>query len=195
MSYDFYLRSERNCNNNSTVKYLKNFKKIILICIANGWLDRGPFVKYKPQVKEVKRDYLTTDELDNMATKRLVSDRVAQVRDIFVFSCYTGLAYADVKKLKRSEIVTGIDGQKWICTCRQKNGYGLQNSTGLRKTIWATTMIRVTILAGRQLRGSNNVSIVFHFRLVSNQKRQAGDRNQVFKVIDALIRDYKASNK
>ncbi|MBS1525849.1 MAG: site-specific integrase [Bacteroidetes bacterium] len=120
MSYDFYLRSERNCNNNSTVKYLKNFKKIILICISNGWLDKDPFAKYKPKVKEVKRDYLNTEELETMANKQLVSDRVSQVRDIFLFSCYTGLAYADVKKLKRSEIVPGIDGQKWIYTSRQK---------------------------------------------------------------------------
>jgi site-specific recombinase XerD len=120
MSYDFYLRSERNCNNNSTVKYLKNFKKIILICISNGWLDKDPFAKYKPKVKEVKRDFLNTEELETMANKQLVSDRVSQVRDIFLFSCYTGLAYADVKKLKRSEIVPGIDGQKWIYTSRQK---------------------------------------------------------------------------
>ncbi|MGF7075830.1 site-specific integrase [Mucilaginibacter sp. 3215] len=120
MAYDFYLRSERGCNNNSTVKYLKNFKKIILICIANGWLDKDPFVKYKPKVKEVKRDFLNAEELEVMANKKLVSDRVSQVRDIFLFSCYTGLAYADVKKLKRAEIVTGIDGQKWVYTNRQK---------------------------------------------------------------------------
>ncbi|MEO3403236.1 site-specific integrase [Mucilaginibacter sp. CAU 1740] len=120
MAYDFYLRSERSCNNNSTVKYLKNFKKIILICIANGWLEKDPFVKYKPKVKEVKRDFLNAEELEIMANKKLVSDRVSQVRDIFLFSCYTGLAYADVKKLKRSEIVTGIDGQKWVYTSRQK---------------------------------------------------------------------------
>ncbi|WEA01864.1 site-specific integrase [Mucilaginibacter sp. SJ] len=120
MAYDFYLRSERSCSNNSTVKYLKNFKKIILICIANGWLDKDPFVKYKPKVKEVKRDFLNAEELEVMANKKLVSDRVSQVRDIFLFSCYTGLAYADVKKLKRTEIVTGIDGQKWVYTSRQK---------------------------------------------------------------------------
>jgi site-specific recombinase XerD len=120
MSYDFYLRSERNCNNNSTVKYLKNFKKIILICMANGWLDKDPFIKYKPKVKEVKRDYLNAEELALMASKKLVSDRVRQERDIFLFSCCTGLAYADVKKLKRSELVTGLDGQQWIYTSSQK---------------------------------------------------------------------------
>ena len=79
-----------------------------------------PFVKYKPKVKEVKRDFLNAEELEVMANKKLVSDRVSQVRDIFLFSCYTGLAYADVKKLKRAEIVTGIDGQKWVYTNRQK---------------------------------------------------------------------------
>jgi hypothetical protein len=120
MSYDFYLRTERNCNNNSTVKYLKNFKKIILICIANGWLDKDPFVKYKPKVKQVKRDFLNTDELAAMAAKKLASSRTGQVRDIFLFCCYTGLAYADVKKLKRTEIVVGVDGGKWIATSRKK---------------------------------------------------------------------------
>ncbi|MDR3697721.1 site-specific integrase [Mucilaginibacter sp.] len=119
-AYDFYLRSERNCSNNSAIKYLKNFKKIILICIANGWLDKDPFIKYKYKVKEVKRDFLNADELEIMANKKFVSERVATVRNIFLFSCYTGLAYADVKKLKRSEIVTGIDGQKWVHTSRQK---------------------------------------------------------------------------
>jgi len=119
-SYDFYLRSERHCNNNSTVKYLKNFKKIILICIANGWLDKDPFVKYKPKVKEVIRQFLTSEELEIITHKKLLSSRLAQVRDIFLFSCYTGLAYADVKKLKRSEVVPGINGQKWILTSRQK---------------------------------------------------------------------------
>ncbi|MFI5137162.1 MAG: site-specific integrase [Sphingobacteriales bacterium] len=120
MSYDFYLRSERNCANNSTVKYLKNFKKIILICLANGWLDKDPFIKYKPKVKEVTRDYLTIEELELMINKQFVSNRIVQVRDIFVFCCYTGLAYADVKKLKRNEITIGLDGQKWIFTSRQK---------------------------------------------------------------------------
>jgi site-specific recombinase XerD len=120
MSYDFYLRTERNCNNNSTVKYLKNFKKIILICIANGWLDKDPFAKYKPKVKQVKRDFLNTDELAAMAAKKLASSRTGQVRDIFLFCCYTGLAYADVKKLKRTEIVVGVDGGKWIATSRKK---------------------------------------------------------------------------
>jgi site-specific recombinase XerD len=120
MSYDFYLRSERKCANNSTVKYMKNFKKIILMCIDNGWLDKDPFIKYKPKVKIVARHYLTKEELETMAVKTYSSLRIEQVKDIFIFCCYTGLAYIDVKQLKRSEIIKGIDGQQWIFTTRQK---------------------------------------------------------------------------
>ena len=120
MSYDFYLRSERKCANNSTVKYMKNFKKIILMCIDNGWLDKDPFIKYKPKVKIVARDYLTKEELETMSLKTYSSLRIEQVKDIFIFCCYTGLAYIDVKQLKRSEIIKGIDGQQWIFTTRQK---------------------------------------------------------------------------
>jgi integrase len=70
--------------------------------------------------KEVVREILTLDEMSAMAVKEFVSERVGQVRDIFLLCCYTGLAYADVKKLKRSEIVKGVDGDQWIYTARQK---------------------------------------------------------------------------
>ncbi|RYU91356.1 site-specific integrase [Mucilaginibacter terrigena] len=119
-SLEFYLRTVRHCNNNSAVKYIKNLKKIIHICVANNWLVRSPFINYKTKIKEVIRDFLSSDELDSISEKRFVSERLNQVRDVFLFSCYTGLAYADVNKLKRSEISTGIDSQKWIFTTRQK---------------------------------------------------------------------------
>lgn len=119
-AYDFYLRSEKDCCNNTAVKYLKNFKKIILLCISSGWLDKDPFMAYKVRLTEVIPAYLTREELEVIAVKRFVSERVGQVRDIFLFSCYTGLAYADVKKLKRTEITKGVDGRNWIFTSRKK---------------------------------------------------------------------------
>jgi site-specific recombinase XerD len=119
-SLEFYLRTVRHCNNNSAVKYIKNLKKIVHICVANNWLVRSPFINYKTKIKEVVRDFLSSEELDWISEKCFASDRLTQVRDVFQFSCYTGLAYADVNKLKRSEISTGIDNQKWIITTRQK---------------------------------------------------------------------------
>jgi site-specific recombinase XerD len=117
---EFYLRTVRHCNNNSAVKYIKNLKKIIHICVANNWLVRNPFINYKTKIKEVIRDFLSSEELELIGEKEFKSERLNQVRDVFLFSCYTGLAYADVNKLKRSEISTGIDNQKWIFTTRQK---------------------------------------------------------------------------
>ena len=118
--YEFYLRTERKCANNTAVKYIKNFHKIINICLANGWLTKDPFANYKAKVKEVIREFLTEQEIQSLMEKEFVSERLELVRDIFVFSCFTGLAYIDVKQLTQDNIVLGIDGDKWINKNRQK---------------------------------------------------------------------------
>jgi site-specific recombinase XerD len=118
--YEFWLRSVRNCDHNTTMKYLANFKKIVTRCVRNGWLLRDPFMGFSMAKKEVEREALSPEELQTLKNKAFSIARLGQVRDIFLFSCYTGLAYADVQKLKRSEITSGIDGEKWIFTPRQK---------------------------------------------------------------------------
>lgn len=110
--YEFWLMTDRKCDHNTTVKYLSNFKKIVNICIKNGWLDRDPFFGYKMTKREIERPFLTEEELNKLSTKTFLIDRVRHVRDIFIFCCYTGLAYVDVLQLTRSEIATGIDGEK-----------------------------------------------------------------------------------
>jgi site-specific recombinase XerD len=119
-NYEFYLRSEKKCANNSAVKYIKNFKKIIRICLASGWLDNDPFINYKTKVKQVDRVFLNQEEIQAISEKVFDTDRLNQVRDIFLFCCFTGLAYADVQKLKQSEIIKGADGEMWIVTKRLK---------------------------------------------------------------------------
>ncbi|TDH19778.1 site-specific integrase [Segetibacter sp. 3557_3] len=118
--YDFYLRTVCNCLNNSAVKYVKNFKKIIRICMANGWIVMNPFSNYKGRVKTVDRICLTAEEIQRITEKKFATDRLEHVRDVFLFCCYTGLAYADVKKLKACDVSKGIDGELWIFTYRQK---------------------------------------------------------------------------
>lgn len=119
-SLEFFLRSEKKCCNNSAQKYVKNFKKIIRFCLASGWLTKDPFRNYKSKLKIVDRVFLNQDEIDVIANKVLETHRLDQVRDIFLFSCLTGLAYADVQKLTRREVVKGLDGEMWIYTKRQK---------------------------------------------------------------------------
>jgi site-specific recombinase XerD len=118
--YEYFLRSVRKCANNTAVKYIKNFKKIIRICLANGWLDKDPFANYKSKVREVEREFLSQEEVQAIYTKKFATERLNLVSDIFVFSCFTGLAYIDVKNLTQSNISLGIDGKRWIFTHRQK---------------------------------------------------------------------------
>jgi site-specific recombinase XerD len=118
--YEFWLKSVRNCNHNTSIKYISNFRKIVNRCIRNGWLERDPFVGFKMTKKEVVPEFLTEHEIKIIVKKKFVSDRLNEVRDVFIFCCYTGLAFVDVEKLKSSEIGIGIDGSKWIFTNRQK---------------------------------------------------------------------------
>ena len=86
----------------------------------NGWLIKDPFVGFKMTKKEVIREILTKGEVQTLISKEIENVRIRQVRDIFIFSCFTGLAYIDAKRLKRSEIVIGMDGERWIYTKRKK---------------------------------------------------------------------------
>jgi site-specific recombinase XerD len=117
---EFYLKTERDNCHNTAIKYIKNFKKIVRIALANGWIDKDPFVNFKATIKDVEREFLTEEEIQNVISKDLHFGRLDQVRDIFIFCCFTGLAYADVKKLSNDDLVIGIDGSKWIKTNRTK---------------------------------------------------------------------------
>ena len=118
--FEFYLKTVRNCAHNTAIKYVKNFKKIVRQALANEWIKKDPFINYKPKPKEVIREFLTEDEVQRITEKKLHSERLDQVRDIFVFCCFTGLAYIDVKKLTQDKLVLGIDGDKWIKINRKK---------------------------------------------------------------------------
>jgi len=119
-SYEFYLKSVHKCNQNTTAKYIKNFGKIVRRCLANGWIQRDPFINYKCKIVEVERAFLSQDEIETMFNKVLPTDRLNLVKDIFLFSCFTGLAYVDVKKLSRKNIGFGVDGERWIFINRTK---------------------------------------------------------------------------
>ncbi len=118
--FEYYLKTEKNCGHNTAIKYITNFKKIIRIAFANDWIDKDPFLHWKAKLKTVDREFLTEEEIQKMVEKELHTERLDQVKDIFIFCCFTGLAYADVKKLSKDDIVIGIDGDKWIKIKRTK---------------------------------------------------------------------------
>lgn len=118
--FEYYLKTERNCGHNSAIKYITNFKKIIRIAFTNEWINRDPFQNWKAKLKVVDREFLTEEELRTLISRDIKNDRLNLVKDIFTFSCFTGLSYAEVKKLSEKEVVIGFDGKRWIKTKRTK---------------------------------------------------------------------------
>lgn len=120
MGFEYYLKTVRNCTHNSAIKYITNLKKIIRIAYVHDWITKDPFANWKARIKIVDREFLSEEEIQSIVEKEFTIKRLDQVRDIFIFSCFTGLAYADVKKLNKDHVVIGIDGERWIKTFRTK---------------------------------------------------------------------------
>tara|TARA_R110002051_G_scaffold83979_3_gene148841 strand:- start:186 stop:932 length:747 start_codon:yes stop_codon:yes gene_type:complete len=120
MGFEYYLKTTKNCSHNSAIKYVTNLKKIIRIAFDHDWITKNPFANWKARIKIIDRAFLSEEEIQAIIEKEFTIKRLDQVKDIFIFCCYTGLAYADVKKLCKDDVVIGIDGEKWIKTVRTK---------------------------------------------------------------------------
>ena len=118
-NFEYYLKTTRNCCHNTTVKYLKNFKKIIRIALANGWMKADPFLNMKFHLDDVDMDFLNEEELNTLLNKEFIIERLQQVKDTYLFCCPTGLAFIDVKSLVYSDIESKGDAL-WIKKCRKK---------------------------------------------------------------------------
>lgn len=118
--FEFYLRTVRNCSNNTTLKYIANFKKIVIRAIDKEIILKDPFKNFKGRKTKIVKKPLTTQELYELERHYFTTDRLNVVRDVFVFQCYTGMAYIDAYQLKKTNIKNGIDGNLWIMSERQK---------------------------------------------------------------------------
>lgn len=120
--FEIYIRKKYNCGNNNAQKYLQRLRTIVYYAQSNGVVFSDPFINYKMHFDKVRRGYLTDDEISSLITKKFPTERLEHVRDLFVFSCFTGLAYIDVINLREHHICPSFDGKKWIRTERQKTG-------------------------------------------------------------------------
>lgn len=122
MDFEHFLRTDKGIANNAAVKYVKYFRTVIGFALNTEMIDKDPYVKYNGKIRDVKRGYLSKDELNVLEAKVFSNPRLDMVKDIFVFCCYTGLAYVDIKMLTIDQISMGIDGEQWINTSRKKTG-------------------------------------------------------------------------
>ena len=118
--FEFFLKTVRRCCHNTTSKYLMNFKKIVRIALAKGWMKKDPFAHIRFHLDPVEREFLEKQELKAMLNKAISIPRLAQFRAIFCFCCLTGLAFTDVQQLKPEHLVADIHGKIWIRKARQK---------------------------------------------------------------------------
>jgi integrase/recombinase XerD len=120
--FEYYLKTEENMQQSTINKTLQRFKKMINFAVAHEYLDRNPFLMHKPKAIKKEVVYLSKDELSHLQKKELGNKRLEEVRDCFVFCCYTGLAFKEMSNLRKDHIVKGKDGKNWIKVKRQKTG-------------------------------------------------------------------------
>jgi integrase len=120
VEFEHYLRTVKMIGYNTTMKYMKDLKQVMKYGVMVEYIPSNPFETFKCSYKKVKRDFLDQEELDLLYRKNFKIQRLEEVRDCYVFSCYTGYAYSDAEALTSDDIAIGIDGEKWIIRDRIK---------------------------------------------------------------------------
>ncbi len=128
LKFEIFLRQHKprhyqpQIGNNAALKHIQRLRKMVTLAFHIEWIDRDPFVKFKQKLTPTERGFLTAEELQKLENTIIETERLKAVRDLFVFSCYTGIAYCDLMLLNKSNIIKGVDNNYWIVTKRQKNG-------------------------------------------------------------------------
>lgn len=116
---DFFVYLVGLMSNNTAIQKMKHLKKILRMAVEEGYISVSPFkMTLKNEQKEVNP--LTLDELRKIKNKNISLPRLAKVRDMFIFECYTGLAFTDMVNLRSENIVVDTKGNEWIIKSRQK---------------------------------------------------------------------------
>lgn len=124
--FEYFLRKhkpldhQKPMGNNTVMKHIERLRKMTNLALRLEWIEKDPFSSFRLHFKKVERDFLSEEELIGVEVKEFKIERLQQVKDLFVFSCYTGQAYIDVMQLTVDNIRKGINGMNWIYTQREK---------------------------------------------------------------------------
>ena len=166
IGFESFLRSyhpkhyQGSIGNNAVMKHIQRLRRMITLAYHLEWIERDPFVKFKPKMEKKEREFLTKNELHRIEIFSTTIDRLTVVKDLFLFSCYTGISYGDIMDLDKNSVVKGIDGNLWLMAKRNKTG----------------TPIKVPILPSVQClidKYKNNPRTIYNGKLlpsISNQK-------------------------
>lgn len=118
----FFIREKYSCINNTAIKYVQRLAFIVNYTCKIGLIDKNPFLLFNYRLDKTSPIYLNEDEINRIWCKKFLSKRLEQIRDYFIFSCYTGLSFIDMCSLKSEDIKVGPDKRLWIMILRQKTG-------------------------------------------------------------------------
>lgn len=116
-----YLMTVEKIGKNTAFKYVKTLKQVIKMAVDKGWINYNTISGFKCSYTDPDREHLSMEEILNLYTKDISNPRLSEVRDVYIFSCFTGYAYETVYRLKPENIFNGIDGLKWISKHRAKS--------------------------------------------------------------------------
>lgn len=128
VGFEDFLRSyvpksgQSKIGNNTAMKHIKRLRRMVTLAYRMKWIERDPFVNFKMKIEKKERGFLTDFELLSIEDLSSSIERLMVVKDLFVFSCYTGISYVDIVQLNEDNIVMGIDGSPWIMAKRVKTG-------------------------------------------------------------------------
>ena len=157
--FEVYLRVTAHCAHNTTAKFLQFFKRIIILALNNGYIIKNPFSEYQIKLQKVDRGYLTKEELQRIIEKNFDIKRLVLIRDLFVFSSFTGLSYIDIKNLSKDHLYIAHDGNLWLRMNRNKSG--------------ETTNVRLFDIPKSLISKYDNPNSTYLFPVPSNQKVNA----------------------
>lgn len=116
-----FLQNEHDCSNNTALKFIQRFRAVFNYIKSTGAdIKADLFASFKFKTTKVVREVLTQEEIDIIYKKEFLTERLCQIRDVFIFMCYSGLSYIDVAQLTEDNIKTAFDGHQWVMTKRQK---------------------------------------------------------------------------
>ena len=120
--FKVYNMVQRKTIENTATRYNQAIKETINRSVSNGWLLSNILQSYKCSYIDPNHDWLTYRELIKLIETDFLNVNLQTVRDLFVFCSFTGLSYAEVRSFEPNDIITGIDGGKWVSKSRQKTG-------------------------------------------------------------------------
>jgi integrase len=120
IDFEYYLKTEKHQKQVTVNKALQRLKKVVKSAVINKYLDSFPFEEHRAKKVVTNVVYLTVEELEKLESYTFSQTRLEQVKDMFIFCCYTGLAYNEMNNLQKKHIVKGFDGNDWIKMVRDK---------------------------------------------------------------------------